>query len=119
MPKLIPLLCIVYFVQQLKRKLDQLKPMEDICDQSALCFILTGFVFSVFKVLLVEREAGSHVGLEDLCDGVDVGGRPDVETQIHPDKDNDDNYDDDDDEDDLSVCLSQKQQILMMMCSIL
>ena len=63
------------------------------------------------NVHLVEGEACSHVGLEDLCDGVDVGGRPDVKAQIHPDNDNDDNYDDDDDnEDELSVCLSQKQQ---------
>ena len=45
--------------------------------------------FRIFKVLmnifLVKSESRGHVGLEDLCDGVDVGRCPDVEAKIHPD----------------------------------
>ena len=71
----------------------------------------TGFVFSVANVLLVEGEACSHVGLENLCDRVDVGCCPDVQAQIHPDND-DDEYDADCDDVDseikLFVYLSKK-----------
>ena len=36
-------------------------------------------------IFLVKSESCGHVGLEDLCDGVDVGRCPDVEAKIHPD----------------------------------
>ena len=79
--------------------------------------------FPFLDVLLVECEACSHVGLEDLCDGVDVGCCPDVQAQIHPDND-DDEYDADcddvDSENKMSVSLSKKNATMMMrMCSIL
>ena len=78
--------------------------------------------FPFLDVLLVECEACSHVGLEDLCDGVDVGRCPDVKTQVHPDhddnyddNDNDDDYDDGENEDELSVCLFVTKTAMMMM----
>ena len=55
-----------------------------------MCIVFLKTVFSVAKVLLVEGQACSHVGLEDLCDRVDVGRCPDVQAQIHPDNDGDD-----------------------------
>ena len=60
------------------------------------------------RVTNLRREASVAVSLENLSDGVDVGGRPDVKPQIHPD--NDDNFHDNDgdDDDELPVCLSPK-----------
>ena len=55
------------------------------------------FLFWQIHVLLVEGEAGSHVGLENLCDRDDLGCSPDVQAQVHPD--NDDGDDDGDDVD--------------------
>ena len=78
--------------------------LEDLCDQSALYFWKLDLYFPFLNVLLVEREACSHVGLEDLCDRVYVGCCPDVQAQIHPDIDDGDD-DCDDVEDELSVCL--------------
>ena len=61
--------------------------------------------------LLVESETGSHVGLEDLCDGVDVGCCPDIQAQIHPDNDDGEyDCDDVDSENKMSVSLSKKMQ---------